>query len=180
MILRRANAADAVAICDIWNPVIRDTMITFTSAEKTHSGIRADIASRGPGFQVAELDGQVVGFATYFAFRGGPGYARTKEHSIQFTPDMRGKGLGRALMQRLVQAAITEGVHSLWAGVSSANMAGVDFHVRIGFTEIARLPEVGFKNNQWLDLILMQKILMPLSLPDIPPQSPPDIRPKAG
>lgn len=159
MTLRAARADDARAICDIWNAVIRDTMITFTSAEKTQNGIRADILARGPGFQVAELDNQVIGFATYFPFRSGPGYARTKEHSIQFAPIARGKGLGRSLMARLETAAIAEGVHSLWAGVSSANIGGVGFHARIGFSEIARLPEVGFKNGQWLDLILMQKIL---------------------
>ena len=159
MTLRNARPEDAVAICDIWNAVIRDTMITFTSAEKTEYEIRTDIEARGVGFQVAELDNRVIGFATYFPFRGGPGYARTKEHSIQFSPIARGKGLGRSLMTRLAAAALAEGVHSLWAGVSSANMGGVGFHARIGFTEIARLPEVGFKNGQWLDLILMQKIL---------------------
>lgn len=159
MILRQASPGDARAICDIWNAVIRGTLITFTSAEKTPASIAADILSRGPGFQVAEQDGHVIGFATYFPFRGGPGYAQTKEHTIQISAKARGLGLGRALMQRLELAAIEEQVHSLWAGISSANPAGVTFHAGIGFKEIARLPEVGRKNGQWLDLILMQKIL---------------------
>lgn len=159
MILRQARPDDARAICDIWNAVIRDTLFTFTSAEKTPTAIAADVDARGSGFQVAEQDGHVIGFATYFPFRSGPGYTHTKEHSIQLSPKARGLGLGRTLMQRLEQAAIEDQVHSLWAGVSSANPAGVSFHRRIGFTEIARLPEVGRKNGQWLDLILMQKIL---------------------
>lgn len=166
MILRQARPGDTQAICDIWNAVIRDTLITFTTSEKTNTAIRADIETRGPGFQVAELDGQVIGFATYFPFRGGPGYAHTKEHSIQLSPRARGLGLGRDLMQELEQAAIGEQVHSLWAGISSANPAGVAFHARIGFAEIARLPEVGRKNGQWLDLVLMQKILPPETAAD--------------
>lgn len=82
MILRRARPDDARAICDIWNAVIRDTLITFTSAEKTPASVGADILSRGAGFQIAEQDGHIIGFATYFPFRGGPGYAHTKEHTI--------------------------------------------------------------------------------------------------
>ncbi|MFT4962391.1 MAG: L-amino acid N-acyltransferase YncA [Paracoccaceae bacterium] len=166
MILRQAHPDDAPAICGIWNAVIRDTLVTFTSAEKTQAEIAADILSRGPGFQVAEWDDQIIGFATYFPFRGGVGYAHTKEHTIQLSPKARGLGLGRSLMQKLEQAAINEQVHSLWAGVSSANPAGVTFHRRIGFSEIARLPEVGRKNGQWLDLTLMQKILRPQTTAD--------------
>lgn len=159
MNLRPARPEDASAICAIWNPVIRDTRITFTTAEKTVPGIATDIAARGPAFQVAEVAGAVAGFATFFPFRGGPGYAHTKEHSIILGPQARGRGLGPALMQVLERVAAGQGVHSLWAGVSEANPAGVRFHARLGFAEIARLPEVGFKDGQWLDLILMQKML---------------------
>lgn len=159
MILRQARPEDAQAICDIWNAIINDTLFTFTSAQKTSSVISADIESRGPGFQVAEIEGELIGFATYFPFRGGPGYAYTKEHSIQFSAKARGLGAGRALMQKLEQAAVSEHVHSLWAGISSANPGGVAFHGKIGFNKVARLPEVGRKKGQWLDLILMQKML---------------------
>jgi L-amino acid N-acyltransferase len=166
MMIRQARPDDARAICDIWNTIIDDTLITFTSENKIPSAIAADIETRGPGFQVAEREGEVIGFATYFPFRGGPGYAFTKEHSIQFSPKARGMGMGRALMQRLERAAMDEQVHSLWAGISSENPAGIAFHGRIGFKEIARLPEVGRKNDQWLDLILMRKILSSKSTAD--------------
>lgn len=159
MIIRSAERRDAVQIAAIWNAVIENTAITFTTDLKTEVGIAGDILARGGGFQVAEQDGMVAGFATYGAFRGGPGYARTKEHSIMLAPQARGKGTGRALMTGLCDHARDVGVHSMWAGISGENPVAVPFHAALGFSEIARLPEVGFKFGRWMDLILMQKIL---------------------
>ena len=157
--VRPAQAADAPQIAAIWNAVIEHTAATFTSEPKREEALIADIAHRGAAFQVAEEAGHVLGFATYFQFRGGPGYAYTMEHSIQLAPEARGRGVGRALMAELEGEARREGVHSLWAGVSGENPAGVAFHLRLGFAEVARLPEVGYKFGRWMDLILLRKIL---------------------
>ena len=159
MIVRPAQEADALAIVAIWNAVIADTAVTFTTEPKTEAGIAADIAARGEGFLVLDREAEVLGFATYFPFRGGPGYAFTMEHSIQLAPAAQGQGGGRALMERLEQVARQAGIHSLWAGVSGENPRGVAFHARMGFAEVARLPEVGWKFGRWMDLVLMQKML---------------------
>lgn len=171
MILRAATFSDAGAICDITNSIIRDTLITFTTVQKTTADIADQITRRGPRFLVAETDGQVVGFATYGPFRAGPGYAQTAEHTIQLAPSARGQGIGRALMQKLEHVADQDGIQVLVAGISSANPDAVAFHTRLGFDQVGLMPGVGFKAGQWLDLILMQKRLAmrPQTAPDSAP-----------
>lgn len=162
MKVRPATSADCTAIATIWAPVIRDSAITFSSAEQTEQDI-ADIlqakAAGGYPFLVAESDGTVCGFATYTQFRNGNGYARAMEHTIILAPEARGRGAGRALMAAIEDHARAAGIHSLWAGVSAANPDGVAFHTALGFRTVATLPEVGWKFGKWYDLVLMGKYL---------------------
>lgn len=175
MIIRPCERSDLQSVGDLWNQAIRETLITFNSVEKTAEDM-ADLLTEkrrlGQGFFVAENAGVVVGFAVYGQFRNGIGYAPTMEHSIFLSPGARGKGAGRALMTMMEDFAATSGVHSMWAGVSSANPAGRDFHAALGYAEIATLREVGYKWGRWLDLILMQKILQdPATQPGEGPKS---------
>lgn len=160
--IRDATPADAAGIAAIWNPVIRDTAITFTTLEKTEDDITAMIRTRqadGHGFLVAETGGAILGFASYAQFRGGPGYARTMEHTILLAPAAHGRGLGRALMTALEDHARARGTVSLIGGISGENSAGRAFHARIGFAEVAILQRVGHKFGRTMDLVLMQKFL---------------------
>lgn len=162
MILRAARAADAQAMADIINPIIRETLITFNSREKTVEDLRAEMAERASGAHrglVAEAAGVVLGYASYKQFRGGPGYARTAEHSIALAAGARGRGVGRALMRALEEDARNAGMHSMIAGVSAENPGGRAFHAHLGYAQVAVLPQVGWKFDRWLDLILMQKLL---------------------
>jgi phosphinothricin acetyltransferase len=155
--LRAAGAADAEAIAALWNAMIRDTLATFTTVEKSAQDVAALLTVR-PGFWVAD-DGAVQGFVTYGAFRAGPGYAATVEHSIVLTPAARGRGLGRALMQTAIDHAAAQGHHVMVGAISGANPGAVAFHEKLGFTTVGRMPEVGRKAGLWLDLIWMQKLL---------------------
>jgi L-amino acid N-acyltransferase YncA len=161
-VIRPALATDATAIAAFWNPFIRDTAVTFNPVEKSPAEIAALIQDRqaaGNGFLVADHHGHVAGFASYAQFRGGAGYAHTMEHTIILSPAAQGTGLGRALMSALEDHARAAGIHSMIAGVSAENPAGRAFHAAIGYTEIATLPQVGYKFGRWMDLVLMQKIL---------------------
>ena len=156
--IRPATAADAAAIAAFWNPVIRDTLITFNSEQKSPADIARLIAER-PAFVVADEGQGPVGFATYTQFRGGDGYRRTLEHTIILGPGARGRGLGRGLMAEIEAHARAGGGHTIYAGVSAANPGGRAFHAAIGYVELAVLPEAGFKFGRWIDLVLMRKIL---------------------
>ena len=158
MTVRLATGLDADAVAAIWNPYIRETSVTFNALEKTADEVAALIATR-PAFFVALDQGRVAGFATYDQFRGGVGYARTMEHTIQLAPGASGRGHGRALMRAVEDHARMGGAHSMFAGVSGENPEGRAFHARLGYAETAVLPAVGWKFGRWMDLVLMQKFL---------------------
>ena len=152
--IRRARASDAAAIAGIWNPIIRDTTITFNSREKSALEIEALIQAH----PVWITDAQ-DGFALYAPFRSGPGYARTMEHSIHLHPDARGRGIGRSLMAVLEPHAKAAGHHSLIAGIGCENTTAIAFHTRLGFDQVGHIPQAGWKFQRWHDLVLMQKFL---------------------
>lgn len=157
--IRTAKPEDAPKIAALWNWMISETLLTFTTEQKSVEDIRRMILERGNSFVVGEVDGNFEGFATFGAFRSGPGYARTVEHSVIVAPNHAGRGVGRALMSDLMDRARAGGVQIMVAAISSENPCAVEFHTRLGFEEVGRMPEVGYKNDRYLDLILMQKKL---------------------
>lgn len=156
---RAARPEDAPAIAAVWNEIIRETLATFTTEEKDPEALAAQIKAAPQRWHVAEAGGEIVGFACYFQFRGGNGYAQAMEYTIHLAEAAQGQGLGRALLSAVEAAARAEGVHSLYGAVSGANASGAAFHEHMGFRRVATLPEVGRKWDQWLDLHLYQKFL---------------------
>lgn len=153
--IRPATAADAQAIADLWNPWIKDTAITFTSALKTPQDVAQMIATRPAVLTTSD----VAGFATYGQFRAGIGYATCMEHTIVLSPKAQGRGLGRALLHAVEAHAAQHGAHQMIAGISGENPDAIRFHAALGYTEIARVTEAGFKFGRHMDLVLMRKFL---------------------
>ncbi|MGC1494464.1 MAG: N-acetyltransferase family protein [Sulfitobacter sp.] len=159
MKIRAARSADAAAIAALWNDMIRDTLATFTTKEKSTVEISAMISERPASCWLATKGDAVLGFVTYGPFRGGPGYAATVEHTIILDIGAQGQGAGRKLMQHAIEVAQQQGHHVMVAAISGANPGAVAFHQRLGFEQVAQMAQVGRKGGQWLDLILMQKIV---------------------
>ncbi len=159
--LRVANLCDAAPIAALWNPWIKTTIATFNAQEKTAADLAAMIFERQAhhGFWVAECGGEVVGFATYSQFRAGIGYAKSMEHTIVLAPTAHGRGIGRGLMAMLEVDAGAKGAHLMIAGVAGENVAGQNFHAKLGYQIVATVPQVGYKFDRFHDLIVMQKIL---------------------
>ena len=168
MIIRAPVPDDAEAVRAIINDVIENTTISF----KPNSYSQKDVLTlfdTAACIRVAEIGGEIAGYASYDQFRKGLGYARCMEHSIALALGFRGKGVGRGLMAAIEDHARGTGIGSMWAGVSGENPAGVAFHDRLGYETVAVLPKVGFKFDRWLDLTLMRKWL--LSEGDLPARS---------
>ena len=160
--LRNATPDDAEAIAAIWNPIIRDTVITFNPVQRSIPEIEGMISARqadGHAFLIAQDAAQVLGFASYAQFRGGLGYARCIEHTINLAPAARGKGAGRVLLLALEGHAAAAGHHVMVAAVTGSNAASVSFHAKMGYMTIGTMPQVGWKFGQFHDLVLMQKFL---------------------
>lgn len=162
MILREATATDASAIGAIWNPIVRDTDVTFWPTERSEAEIAALIRDRqaaGHAFLLAQSGDQVAGFATYGQFRAGAGYAHSMEHTIHAAPDHRGKGLGRLLLSGVEAHARARGHRLMIGGITGSNSASIAFHAAMGYAEWGRIPAAGWKFDRFHDLVLMGKDL---------------------
>lgn len=160
--IRPATPGDHAQILAIWNPIFRDTLVTFASVEKTPETLAEYIdtrRARGREFFVAVDGDEVLGFASYDQFRGGDGYVHAMEHTVILAEGARGRGIGRAIMAAVEDDARAKGAHTMVAGISAGNPNAVPFHAAVGYQPCGRMPESGRKFGQWLDLILMQKVL---------------------
>lgn len=107
----------------------------------------------------------MVGWASYGDFRDAtrwPGYRFTAEHTILLAQSHWGRGLGRRLLESLMEQAVRAGKRVMVGGVDSSNVASIAFHTRLGFTEVGGMPGVGDKWGQRLDLVLLQRDLVDL------------------
>jgi L-amino acid N-acyltransferase len=103
--------------------------------------------------------GELLGFASYGAFRAWPAYKYSVEHSVYVATPHRGKGIGKWLLQQIIEEAKTQNYHVLIGGIDSQNSESIALHRALGFQHAGTLPQVGFKFGKWLDLAFYQLIL---------------------
>jgi L-amino acid N-acyltransferase len=129
------------------------------SLERVQQWVREKHAGGWPLWVALSAEGQVLGFSTYAYYRMLPGYRYTVEHSVYVAEGQRGKGLGRALLQRVTEDALAQGRRSMIGVIDAENAVSIALHEREGFQCRGRLPAVGFKFQRWLDVLLYQKDL---------------------
>ena len=159
MIIRTATAADAQGLAEIYNHAVENTVAILNETLVDAENRAAWVAQRqGDGFPVlvAEEAGQVIGYASYGPWRPFHGFRETVEHSVYVRDGQRGKGLGRQLMQALIDQAKADGLHMMVAAVTAGNDASIRLHEALGFEITARMPQVGQKFGEWLELIFLQ------------------------
>ena len=158
--IRPATAADAQALCDIYNPYIEKTVITFEEVPvdaATMAQRVADIQQRHM-WHVAEEQGRVVGYAYASPWRPRAAYRYAVETSVYLAENAVGRGLGRALYEVVLEELPRKGFRCAMGGIALPNAASVRLHEALGFVKVAHFDDVGFKFGQWIPVGYWQRI----------------------
>ena len=159
--IRRATEADAPALADVYNPYVVDSIITFEETPVSLSDMAARVAevdSVGFPFLVAEARGLPVGFAHASKWKGRCAYRHTAETTVYVGRDHWRLGVGMALYRRLLELLQQSGIHAAIGGIALPNEASIALHERLGFVQVARFREVGFKFGRWIDVGYWQRL----------------------
>ncbi|HCS55647.1 arsinothricin resistance N-acetyltransferase ArsN1 family B [Rubinisphaera sp.] len=160
--VRLATSADAAAIVEIYNYYITDTIITFeeeiiSAAEMARR--MNDIAALNLPWLVAEVEGQVAGYAYAGSFRTRSAFRFTAEVTVYLDLKYAGQGLGTKLYADLFAKLKESGIHVVIGGISLPNESSVALHEKFGMEKVAHFKEVGYKFNQWIDVGFWQRML---------------------
>jgi phosphinothricin acetyltransferase len=163
VVLREAREADVRRIAAIYAHHVLTGLASFEVEPPDEAEIArrlTDVRSRGLPYLVAEADARVVGYAYAAPYRGRLAYRHTLEDSVYVDPGCTGRGVGQALLERLVAECAARGYRQLVAVIGdSGNRASIALHEACGFARVGLLPAVGFKLGRWVDSVLMQRAL---------------------
>lgn len=160
--IREANENDLSRLLDIYNDIILNTTAVYQYQPQTMQMRKEWFATKqqqGLPVFVAEEGNEIVGFSTIGPFRQWQAYKYSVENSVYVASDKRGKGIGKLLIQPLIDAATRMEMHTIIAGIDATNEVSIQLHKKFGFEEVAHFKQVGYKFNRWLDLKFLQLML---------------------
>jgi len=163
MIIRAAAADDAEALAAIYGHHVLHGFGTFEETPPPPDEMerrRSAIAAMGLPYLVAEDAGRVLGFAYAGPFRPRAAYRYTVEDSVYVAPDALGRGVGRAVLARVIADCEALGVRQVVAVIGDSGNAGsIGLHRALGFLDAGVGRSFGFKHGRWVDIVWMQKDL---------------------
>ncbi len=160
--VRPATEADVPAIREIYNYEILHGTATFDTEPKTLEDRLAwfrELQQSPYCVLAAEVDGETVGWGCLQPYRPRPAYRFTTENSVYVQQDWRGRGIGKAILGRLVAIARENGLRNIVAVIAEGHPDSEALHACYGFEHVGRLRKVGYKFQQWLDVVFMQLTL---------------------
>ena len=159
--IRVALESDAEPIRRIYNHEVHHSTATFDLVPRSREDQRSWLASRSGAFSVlvAEWEDEVVGFASMSPYKERAAYRTTVEDSVYVHQDHTGRGIGKALLGRLVAVARESGFHSMIGRIEAGGEASRALHASCGFELVGIEREVGRKFNRWLSVAVMQLML---------------------
>jgi phosphinothricin acetyltransferase len=164
MILIRPSAeSDLAAITQIYRHHVLHGTATFETEPPTEADManrRHDVLNKQLPWLVAEVNGQVLGYAYANWFRPRAAFRYCVEDSIYLAPEASGQGLGRALLAELMTQCERAGMRKMVAVIGDAeNAASIGLHRTLGFQHVGTMDACGWKLGRWLAIVLMEKKL---------------------
>lgn len=170
--VRDSRESDIAAIQKIYAHHVLTGLGSFEEAPPSADEMarrRTDILNHRLPYLVAESGDHLLGYAYAGLFRPRSAYRYVVEDSIYVAPDAQRRGVGRRLLDELIDRCTKQAYRQMLAVIGdSANHGSIGVHQAAGFTEVARLPAIGFKFGRWVDIVMMQRALGPgqSALPD--------------
>lgn len=166
--IRQATPQDAPAIAAIYNEYVEHSTVTFETVPVTEGEMRArieaTIAARYPYFVYeAGKDGSVAAYCYAHRWKERAAYGHTWETTVYVSSAHRRQGIGRKLMERMIEESRRRDVRALIACVTGENVASAALHLALGFKQVSRFEAVGLKFGRWLD-IMDYELLLPDAL----------------
>jgi phosphinothricin acetyltransferase len=159
--IRTATVADVPSINAIYNYYVPRSTCTYQYDPEPDEARLAWFAKHGDEHPVivAEIEGEVIGWGSLSPFRSRDGYRHTAEISVYVRHDLHRQGIGKALLAELIERAKMIGHHTLVGGISADQAASIELHEGMGFQKVGHFREIGYKFDQWLDVVFMQLML---------------------
>ncbi len=153
----------SAAILAIFNDAIVNSTALYDyrprAAESMVTWFETKARGNFPVIGIENEAGELMGFGSYGTFRAWPAYKYTIEHSLYVDNRFRGRGVGKALLTALVEAASRQDYHVMVGGIDASNAVSIRLHEKLGFTHCGTVKQSGFKFGRWLDLAFYQRIL---------------------
>lgn len=163
MLIRDAAEADLSAITEIYADHVLRGVATFEEVPPSVEEIARrwrGVGALGLPWLVAEAEGRLWGYAYATPFRARSAYRFVAEDAIYVASDAHRRGVGRALLDTLIQRCEALGLRQLMAVIGdSDNQGSIGLHAALGFAHVGTFEGVGYKHRRWLDIVLMQKVL---------------------
>ncbi len=152
--IRAVQPSDAPAIAAIYADYVLHTTISFELTPPTVPQMEErikHIAAQYP-YLVWEEDGAILGYCYAHGWKERAAYALTWETTVYLAPHGKHRGIGTALMQRLITESRAAGAHVLIACITDTNAHSRAFHEKLGFSKVSHFPQVGYKFGNRLDV----------------------------
>jgi len=162
-LIRPAAREDFAAIAAIYGHHVLHGTASFETEAPSIDEMRrrhSEVVRHRLPYVVAEWSGEVIGYAYAAQYRPRPAYRFTVEDSVYLRPDSVGRGIGRRLLDAVIDACADAGCKQMIAIIGdSRNTASIRLHQSAGFEHVGILRNVGLKFERWLDTVIMQKPL---------------------